>query len=48
MPLTRNEPAGRISSATRGPAIWRTTWVARISPGPAASHRRLATITGVP
>ena len=25
--------AGRISSATRGPAIWRTTSVARISPG---------------
>ena len=30
---SRSAPAGCISSATRGPAIWRTTSEARISPG---------------
>ena len=40
-PRSRSAPARRIGSATRGPAIWQTTSVARISPGPAASHSRL-------
>jgi hypothetical protein len=31
-----------------GPAIWQTTSGARISPPPAWSKSRLATITGVP